>query len=744
MFFKVLFSIFFLISFSFPVFGLIENSTCLKEMKSYYPYLKTGQLKLEKQERFFRCVHDSLELIVVNKIFIHDPSRDYFTKKEMFKMFHVHFELEKDLSQDLVDNLFLIKHLIVGGERQQLRDEELKTIYELVNVYADFYYIIHKRIGVINKILHPEQRGEVSEKEFQFTLSKLEEAFRFLSQSYQEKGVTYRVSDLDHLFSYLEDYNQSTPGWKKYAQFLKLWVKGFLLPKTFIKESSWDYFFKSSHKMISMFLYYKRYALEQNLSQPEILARVLKSLEYFVSSLSFVESSPQKRGFPIKNIDEMLSIMVSLSKDQVQQFDNLRIFTNKKANPIPLFTRSLVCFVFKTKHSKDCSYKVGQRNFLSIEYHFPDGTFQFYRDQQKWLPNQGVDFEVTPSQLESIQNWLSDYVVGYERLFQHQIKPVSDFYKFDHWLESSFGEVEGDSRILFYTFFSSPTTYRALPYRLLNYRFLSDLFLTPYKKEGKVYNLSSKDWKSVVDEVLPVLLAFEKEGYDFSLRKQLIGLFDYADHFLNSSNSDKSLDSKEVLDLIVHIMSARENSQYAYNKLIQSCSDVLEVSCVGDHLFEKDIMKPFPRLQSYLTNYDSNEYQLSTKKLLKGRSALTKPSDLMDVFLIIQMLEVQFHLNDRNRDVRLESQEVFQVVKKFSDQIVQSIPYIRESSQSRSFLMYSFKTGSIPFLQEEGQTFSSLKFFDWHINHKDEPFHITKGSLYSTTLKFYTLYRNHF
>ncbi len=743
MFFRKILFVILLSSCSYPALaGIIEDSTCLKEMKTYYPLLRSGQLHWEKQERFFRCVHDSLELIVVNKIFTHDPARDYFTKAEIFKMFHVHFKLEDSLSQDLVNNLFLIKHFIVGGEMNQLSDKELKNIYELVDVYRDFYYIIHKRIGTINKILQLENRNEVLEEEFQFTLLKLEEGFRFLEKSYQEKNITYKLGDFNHLFSYLEEYNQNAPDWKKYSQFLKLWIQGLLSSKTHIEGKVWNNFLSSFHQIISMFLHYKRYIVESNVSRPEIVSRGLKNLEYFVSALSFVESSQEKKGFPINNVDKMLSMMISLSKDQFQPFGDWPVLETEKKNPIPLFTRSLVCFVFKKNQSKNCSYKVGGGNFLSLEYHFPDGIFQFYQDRQKWLPQKETTFEVLPSQLKSIKKWLSDYNEGYERLFQGQSERVSKLYKFDHWLESSFGETETDSRIIFYPL-SSPSTFNKLPYRLLNYRLLSDLFLSRYKEDKWGYKLSFRNWKNVVDEVLPVLLSFESEGYDFSLRSQLIGLFDYADRFLNSSNGDQSLNEVEILDLIVHVMSAIENSKYAYNKIIHSCSNALKASCVGTKIFEKDIMQPFPRLQSYLLNDNLNMYRLGTQKLLEDRSPLEKSSDLIDVFLILQMLEVNFQLNDKNGNIRLDNQEIFQIVKKISDRLVHSIPHIKDLSQSQSFIMYSFKTGRIPFLKEDGESFHSLKFLNWYMNRKNEMFDISKDEFYSTTLKFYRLYRDY-
>ena len=38
-------------------------------MGRYYPYLVKGELIWEKQKRFFRCLHDTLELFVEKKNF---------------------------------------------------------------------------------------------------------------------------------------------------------------------------------------------------------------------------------------------------------------------------------------------------------------------------------------------------------------------------------------------------------------------------------------------------------------------------------------------------------------------------------------------------------------------------------------------------------------------------------------------------------------------------------------------------
>jgi len=739
MFFKKVFYLFFLCTLSQFSFGVIENATCLKQMKAYYPYLMMGQLHWDKQERFFRCVHDSLELIVVNKIFTHTPTRDHFTKEEIFKMFHIYFKLDVDLSEELVDHLFLIKHFAVGGEKDKLRDEELRGLYELVNTYRDFYYIIHKRIPTLLNIFDTSSRHHVSEQDFQFTLSKIQEGFRYLTQTYKKKGITYRLSDFNHLTSYLEDYNKDLPVWKKYAQFLNLWARGLLSPQTYIAGESWDSFFGSLNQMVSLFLNYKQYIVGYSISRPEVFVHLLKSLNYFVSALSYVEVTNYKSGFPISNLDQMLTLMIAVSKDQITSFDFISILKDSRANPIPLFTRGLACFILKNKESsKACSYQMGKSPSPSLEYHFPDGTFKLYQDRQEWLPTLGSTFNITPSQMEFLKIWLSEYIKNYELLSTNEVPNVATLYQFDHWVTPSFGEDEGDSRIIFYPFNSS-IKYK-WPYRLLTYRFLSNLLLTSYTNDTS-YNLSFKHWKQIVDELWPLLLAFKSPGYDLSLRQPLRGLFNYADYFLNSSNQDKQLDQREVLDLTVHLMLALESSEYAYHKIQSVCVPQVTTACASLQIFTKDVMKSFPRIQVYLLNYGSKLYKEATQQFLAHKS-LTHSSDLIDVFLVLQMLEVQFQKLDINKNIRLEDIELLQMAQMLSTQIVYSIPYIKNQPQALSFILYSFKTGQIPFLDEGHKSFHSLDFVDWHMNHRADKFNISKGDLYAMVLKFYKLYRN--
>ncbi|MGI9549442.1 MAG: hypothetical protein ACR2M7_05685 [Bdellovibrionales bacterium] len=742
MFFNKIFLV--LMFFSAPSWGagLIENSTCLKEIKRYYPLLKQGKLHWEQQERFFRCIEDSLELIVVHKLFTHSPDRDYFTREEIYKMFHVHFKMDKNLSDNLVKNLFLIKHLVVGGEQNQLRDEELKKIHELVEVYKDFYYIIHKRINTIHKIFDPKKRQEVSDKEFDFTISKLEEGFKFLRISYKKRGVSYRVSDLDHLLDYVQNYQKDQPSWSKYTHFLKMWYQGILDPANQeIKQDSWNYFFGSFSQMVALYLQYKRYIVGNSVFEARSYPHLLRSFRYFVSALSFAEVSETKKGFPVRTIDEMLSTMISLSKGPAEAFSFLPMLAGPN-NPIPFFTRNLTCFVLVDPKSNNCSYKKVKNH---LEYKFPDGTYKIYNNKIKWSPTQGEVFETTPFQFQILENWLQGYELAYRDLSEGQVQKVSKKYQFHHWVDGSFSETqEEDVRVVFYSFYASQV-YK-VPYRFLNYRMISGLLLSPYwDSKG---NISSKNWKRIVDEILPSLIVFKNAGYDPDFKKGFLGLFGYADRFLNSSNNDGFLNQEEILDLIIHIMSASQNAEYAYPRLLEACSDSMTSECVSSEIFNPDIIQSFPRLKNYLFNDVSNKYSSATKDFLDYQQAQSKTTkvgslNLLEVFLILQMLEVQFHKVDQDQNARLNYKEISKMVQNFADQLVTSIPYIKDRSQAKSFVAYSFKTGKIPFLKEEESTFHSLHFFNFHIGDEKGEFEATKGKIYSVVLQFYKLYKDH-
>ncbi|MDE0091750.1 MAG: hypothetical protein OXN83_00500, partial [Oligoflexia bacterium] len=120
---------------SFSEDSLFLKSSCFKDMKRYYPYLTEGELNWEQQQRFFHCLHGTLDLIVNKKLFTHDSSRDYFTREEIFRLFHSYFEYDAETSDRFVDRLLAVKKILIGGSMDRLKDSELSILYSLVYDY---------------------------------------------------------------------------------------------------------------------------------------------------------------------------------------------------------------------------------------------------------------------------------------------------------------------------------------------------------------------------------------------------------------------------------------------------------------------------------------------------------------------------------------------------------------------------------------------------------------------------------
>ena len=737
MFFKQLIFLFFFLP--IPSYGFLEDSVCLGQIENYSQKLFKGTLHWEKQERLFTCVHDTLELMIKNTT--HDQDRDYYTEEEFVKFFRFILKYEEKGAKNLAAKILAVKKMTLGGHPHQFSDKELQQTLNLVYDFEKFFYIISKDIPVFRKLFIEEEREVIPSKGLDKALKKLGNAFGILSESFQREGVVHDFSALDQYHKHLERAGVVAEGvekeaWKNFSDFLQQWAEGLFASASgvIVEGEKWEYFFPSFHQLISQFAYYKMYLVGKNIFEPETIPFTLKSLGFFISSLEFVKYNPAQEGFPLKNLDRMLQIIIAQAGDDasVNSSSALSFLKEQKGTPLSLLTRSLVCFSLDPVPNSQCSLKWVRDKTSSetVRFHFPDGEFLVYEDRQEWIPNENT-FYLKASHIRTVKNWVKNWELDIYKIAINKAQEVAHKRGFSHWLKGFFGQVE-DGRFQFG--YSSQVTRKQI-HTLTRYEAFIRLLMPSYFEPDSL-KMSKKNWTRWIEEISPALIISTSLGYKKEWRNRFVDLFDYADLLFNSSNKNQFLEKKEILDLIVHLLSAKRSSELAFQTISPVCQENSS-SCISKNLFLRNsTLNNFQALQNVFSPRDAKYYAEITEPLLT--KTVTSPYELMHFFMLVQMVETNFYLHDQNQSNDLDAKEFFSFTKKLESQLVSKIPYLFNKSQARAFLVYSAEKGVIPFLAENEYQFNSLEFANWYLHpEKWQNIFLNRKKMLSLALRFY-------
>lgn len=753
MFFKKLFIIFFTAFFHFNfAYGksFFSDFSCFQDMKRYYPDLIEGKLEWNEQKRFFRCFRDSLELFVEKKIFTHDPSRDYFTEEEIFRLFHLYFEYDVESAHLLTDRVFKIKKILIGGSVDKLKDAEIASLYRLANDYRDIYFILSKQAVVFKKAFNSEERITSQEKEK--VMYQIHKAFVFLEQAYTREKIVYSIEDLykyGEYFNSIVDFNSSLG--PKLAQksfwFLQNLFSGLFSPQKEIYSEDWSSALSSLYDSLDLFFHYKTHFREQ-MPSLEWNQRVLEGLEIFVSSLSpdGRPSAKREKGFPIKNLDEILSVFLhSFDKDSPHLKDSL--FANiYQKHSVSFLTRALSCLSLEDSQDQTCKSEWKTRGPSVATVSFSDVKFEFLQNEIKKTQVSETPVFLRLDRLSTLKKWLAEYKVDILRIQSGDIKSTAEKRHFDQWLDPFFGWDKQKGSIVFGASHSSKNDEKA--HQLLNYQAFLQLFLSFYlpqelSSENQL-SISFRSWKKMTSDILPALLVMggQTQEYKHSWRESFLKLFDLADSFLYSSDRNNFLSQRELVDLTVYLAEALKNAKFAESEILKLCEGNSNPSCAIEGLVKNsEIMSSYPRFKKHLFDiHQLDKYKEKITNVLGKRESesTVQAFHLLPLFVLIQTAELNYDRIDKDKSFNLEADELLSFVKLFEEKLYREVPYLSSNEQARSYLMYSFKSGSIPFFT--GNRLTALEFSHWHLNPKARnPFTITPNDFHFLIFDFYNL-----
>ena len=698
-----------------------------------------GDLNWEQQKRFFHCIHGTLDLIVNQKVFTHDPNRDYFTKEEVVKLFHLYFKYDQETSHRFTEQLLAVKRILVGGSQDRLKDKELSALYNLIYVYRDVYFIMHKQIPVFAGAFSDDSTITAEQKTK--SLTQIKKAFKLLESAYKLENISYPIKDIYRFGDYFKQ-----AGFLKHDQktdrgfsFLHYLIDGIVSPQEEIANEQWNLFFNTFYKTLELLLYYKTY-FTKGLTDLESVYVKLESARLFLS-LFPIENEAEK--FPLDNLDKMLYSLVSFFEEQSDSETFLSSLKNKDS--IRLFTRTLTCFSLNKSIDKNCESEWKKESSV-VRVSFPDTDFDFFPESLKvksHLDSSQMFFDFETKNL--LNNWIHNYKKALSDLHKEQAGDIAIRYQVDHWLDPFFKWEKSNQLIFGDLSFEDSSRYKT--YNLLNYKAFLSLFFSSYMPDSYFSNsdksISFTVWKDMVTQVSPLLVILGgNEEYKISWRKSFYDLFYIADSFLNSSNRDERLNFKEFIDLTVHLLSSIEKSNQAFEIVSRFCARMLDSECVTTAILkEPDILSSYPRFQSYVFDFQEPVYKEKIQNIL---GVIEKDSftsfQLTPLLFFIQVMELNYHLIDRDQSFKLDSKELLAFSSQFTDSINQQIPYVLNDEQALSYLMYSFKTGNMPFFT--GSEFDAIHYTHWHLYSKiSQAFTITPNDFHFLLFDFYNLYK---
>ena len=714
-----------------------KKHTCVKDVSRYYPYFLDGKLGLKEQERFFNCIGGFLDAVVNKRIVFHTPSRDHFTRGEMFRLFHEILGYEREKANRLIDQILFLKKILVGGSIDKLRDQELSWLLRMTLDYRDAYHIIRRQIPVLKRLFKGKPISENQEKT---ASEQLRKTLLYLERAYKREKVFYTIEDISQYADYM---GEADPKTQSLFLFLQNLLEGVVFPQKEIRGGNWLVFVHSIRRSFDLLFYYNRY-LNKELNEIQLAYNSLSALDVFTNLLSSNEKLFLKKGFPLKNLDKMLKASLSILKPS-SRASSQGLFSHFQ-DPVKLsfITRILTCFSLNRSGQKECSSNWETADSSLVSFSFPDSRFRFFEDriikENKAFKNYFIDSQ----KIRNLKIAIHYYRRALLDINEGLTSSLATQKQMRHWLDIFFGW-DKNKRIIFGSF--KPSDNKSKMIHLLSYHSFLSLALAYHVPRDYFYfgekELLFEDWLAIVSDLSPffsVLLGVD--GYKLSWRESAEDLFYTADLFLNSSDGNNALSAKELSDLFIHILSAAQQSQKVFSIVSDVCDSKRFLSCaVKTTIDHSQALSSYPRFKDHIFQVNKKKYQANMEKVLSGVKKTGNSFQFLELFFLIQLMEVNYYQRiNTNVSFNLESSEILVFADQIKDKVRQNIPYLYNSDQALSYVMYAFKSGSIPFFT--GSEFESIRFTHWHLNSKPHrSFISTPIRFHNLVFDFYHLYR---
>ena len=715
----------------------VDDLPCIKAIKENYPDFLEGQLKGLKEEKFFGCITAFLDLFVHKKYAYHDSTRDHFTKNEIIYFFNREVGYnDEEKSKQITEKVLLIKKLFIGGSINNIKDKELSQLLNLIPDYRDAYFIIQEEIPIF-KMLFKEGFRDIDSESKKQTLKQLRKTVLVLSRAYQRERVSYTVEDLAKYPSYM---GKNSLRWNSVFSILQNVFEGVLVPQKEIKREGWTFFENVIRRGVDFLFYYNEHLLlKEDLTEIKFVYNSLAALERFFLVLSSNEKLFLERGFPLKNLDEILHASIDFINFSEDRASFLSRFKDKKR--LNFFTRTLFALSLRSDKQKESSVE-WINNPFRVSFTFPDSQFDFFKDYFTEKPLKEAYF-ISSKKFNKLKRWVKQYKQDLLEIHYELTEDLARKKGMEHWLDFFFGWNE-KKEMIYGSFDWVDNDSKMIHF--VNYQSFLSLFLASYMPEEFFYSeeveISKKQWNEIVLNFTPFLLVFfGGNELQNNWRNSLEDLFLVADLFLNSSDANGSLNRKELMDLTVHLSTAFQQSQKVFPQLLGLCEGSDFSTCaVKSLLNQPGMLSSYPLFKDYIFPEKEQEYEKNFQSVLAGMERHSF-SQLMELFFLIQVLEVNYYQKiNTNVSFSLEYEELLVFAESLKEQMFLNIPYLYSSDQALAYLLYSFQFREIPFFT--GSEFESVQFTHWYLNPEvQKPFSITPNHFHKVGFEFYNVYK---
>ena len=719
---------------------------CYSDMTDFYPDLLSGRIGLRQRDRFFRCLHDTLELLAEGNFLTHDQNRDHFTREEVAKIFYHILGYDVDSAWRSADTVLLIKKIFVGGAIDKLRDEEIRLFYNITYDLESAYSYLQPVIPILRKAF--SGNGALSEAEAKRAEEAIKQALLVLMRAYQRENLVYRIDDLEHYAHYM-----SRLGWtpaklsgaiRSGFGFLHHLIGGLFPASLSVQGSGWPVFMEAFYDSIKVFFYYRTHLSGAQRGRRDY--RVLDLVRMVVDLLPIGYQT--KNVFPIKSLDGMLANMADFIGERLFSgfFSNVAENLNRE-HVIPLLTRTLFCFSFNPPdQERPCRAEWGEgEGEGAVTLFFQDAEFALFPDriEKKDLYHKG-SFMLSSEPLKDFRNWLFDYKnsvvdinsgIGRDSLIRRRM---------GHWLDPFFGQLD-DGRMAFGSYRSQTSRDQLLS--LLHSQAPLPLFLNAYIPRGYFFEkggrVSRQTWRDIVREVSPAVMVLTgSKGYTLEHKASWDNLFTLGDSFLYSSDQDGALSPEEINDTLTHILEGLKNSRFLLRRISSQRGAVSPARAARALIQDQEILSPFLRVQANLSHRPQQAlYSEKLLAVLKLEGERLETMDFLPLFVLLSAIEVNFYRLDKNRSLDLDENELIPFISRFEERLAQQLPYIYNSEQARAWLLHSFQTGDMPFLT--GSASTPLEFLNRRLDPDSFSPVVASSNVFDLLiLDFYKIYRD--
>ncbi|MBC85676.1 MAG: hypothetical protein CL677_00735 [Bdellovibrionaceae bacterium] len=186
-------------SYEIPVVKVEQEFSCLGEVGEKFDEYFEGKFKGKELDEFFDCAQKAFKQF---KDFARGEGGDYHTPEELRSFLHRNFLKENTISDKLLVEALRIKKVMVGGEIDQISEQDLERGIELLEIVRKKANLLQPYILTLTKALEYE---DINEEHLDASIVALKQAAKHFGMILKHNQHSY---DFDSFESFLIEFRR--------------------------------------------------------------------------------------------------------------------------------------------------------------------------------------------------------------------------------------------------------------------------------------------------------------------------------------------------------------------------------------------------------------------------------------------------------------------------------------------------------------------------------------------------------